>query len=71
LLWITSKNTAICGKIEDPDGVGEVGDPVYGAMMTITIKVKDYRLFFDKILLSTGGSIGGMFLLVKGYLTLS
>lgn len=32
------KNT---GVIEDPDGVGEVGNPVCGDMMTFYIKVKD------------------------------
>jgi len=32
------------GKIEDPDGVGEVGNPVCGDMTTITIKVKEGRL---------------------------
>lgn len=32
------------GKIENPDGVGEVGNPVCGDMMTIYIKVKDDRL---------------------------
>jgi len=32
------------GAIEDPDGVGEVGNPVCGDMMTFYIKVKDGRL---------------------------
>ena len=32
------------GVIEDADGVGEVGNPVCGDMMTFTIKVKDGRL---------------------------
>ena len=32
------------GEIEDPDGVGEVGNPVCGDMMTFYIKVKDDRL---------------------------
>ena len=32
------------GVIEDPDGVGEVGNPTCGDMMKITIKVKDDRL---------------------------
>ncbi len=32
------------GKIENPDGVGEVGNPVCGDMMTFYIKVKDGRL---------------------------
>ncbi len=32
------------GEIEDPDGVGEVGNPVCGDMMTFYIKVKDNRL---------------------------
>ncbi|MHA1903974.1 MAG: Fe-S cluster assembly scaffold protein NifU [Candidatus Thorarchaeota archaeon] len=29
------------GKMEDPDGVGEVGNPMCGDMMRIYIKVKD------------------------------
>ena len=32
------------GEIEDADGVGEVGNPVCGDMMTFYIKVKDGRL---------------------------
>jgi nitrogen fixation NifU-like protein len=32
------------GEIEHPDGVGEVGNPVCGDMMTFYIKVKDSRL---------------------------
>jgi nitrogen fixation protein NifU and related proteins len=32
------------GEIENPDGVGEEGNPVCGDMMTIYIKVKDDRL---------------------------
>jgi nitrogen fixation NifU-like protein len=32
------------GDIENPDGVGEVGNPVCGDMMTFHIKVKDNRL---------------------------
>jgi nitrogen fixation NifU-like protein len=32
------------GEIENPDGVGEVGNPVCGDMMTFYIKVKDHRL---------------------------
>ncbi len=32
------------GEIEDPDGVGEVGNPVCGDMMKFTIKVKDNRI---------------------------
>lgn len=32
------------GVIEDPDGVGEVGNPACGDIMTFTIKVKDGRL---------------------------
>ncbi len=29
------------GEVEEPDGVGEVGNPVCGDMMKFTIKVKD------------------------------
>lgn len=32
------------GEIENPDGVGEAGNPVCGDMMTFYIKVKDDRL---------------------------
>jgi nitrogen fixation NifU-like protein len=32
------------GEIEDADGVGEIGNPVCGDMMTFYIKVKDNRL---------------------------
>lgn len=32
------------GRIDDPDGTGEVGNPICGDMMTITIKVKDDRI---------------------------
>ncbi|HED24451.1 MAG TPA: Fe-S cluster assembly scaffold protein NifU [Firmicutes bacterium] len=32
------------GEIADPDGVGEVGNPVCGDMMKFTIKVRDGRL---------------------------
>jgi len=32
------------GEMEDPDGVGEAGNPVCGDMMTFYIKVKDGKL---------------------------
>lgn len=32
------------GEVEDPDGVGEVGNPVCGDVMKITIKVVDGRV---------------------------
>jgi nitrogen fixation NifU-like protein len=32
------------GEIDNPDGVGKVGNPVCGDMMTFYIKVKDNRL---------------------------
>jgi len=35
------KNPRNVGVIEEPDGVGEVGNPVCGDMMTFYIKVKD------------------------------
>jgi len=38
------KNPRNMGEIEDADGVGEVGNPVCGDLMTIYIKVKDGRL---------------------------
>jgi len=38
------KNPRNVGRIEDADGIGEVGNPVCGDMMTITLKVKDDRI---------------------------
>lgn len=38
------KNPHNMGEIPDADGVGTVGNPVCGDMMTIYIKVKDNRL---------------------------
>jgi nitrogen fixation NifU-like protein len=38
------QNPRNVGVIADPDGVGEVGNPVCGDMMTFYIKVKDNRL---------------------------
>ena len=38
------RNPRNVGEMEDPDGVGEVGNPVCGDMMTIYIKVKDERI---------------------------
>lgn len=39
-----SRNPRNQGTIEDADGRGEVGNPVCGDMMTITIRVKDNRI---------------------------
>ncbi|OIP88445.1 MAG: Fe-S cluster assembly scaffold protein NifU [Syntrophaceae bacterium CG2_30_49_12] len=38
------KNPRNVGKMEDADGIGEVGNPICGDMMTIYIKVKDDRI---------------------------
>jgi nitrogen fixation NifU-like protein len=38
------KNPRNMGEIKDADGIGTVGNPVCGDMMTIYIKVKDNRL---------------------------
>jgi nitrogen fixation NifU-like protein len=38
------RNPRNMGSIEDPDGVGEGGNPQCGDMMRITIKVKDDSL---------------------------
>lgn len=38
------KNPRNVGEIEDADGVGSVGNPVCGDMMSIYIKVKDDRI---------------------------
>ncbi len=35
------KNPRNVGEISEPDGVGEVGNPVCGDMMTVYVKVKD------------------------------
>jgi nitrogen fixation NifU-like protein len=32
------------GEVEDPDGVGEIGNPVCGDVMRLTIKVQDGRI---------------------------
>lgn len=32
------------GEVEDPDGVGEIGNPVCGDVMRLTIKVEDDRI---------------------------
>ncbi len=32
------------GEVENPDGVGQVGNPICGDVMKITIKVKDGRI---------------------------
>jgi nitrogen fixation NifU-like protein len=32
------------GEVEDPDGVGQVGNPVCGDVMRITIRVEDGRI---------------------------
>jgi len=38
------KNPRNVGEIKDADGIGEVGNPICGDMMTIYIKVKDNRI---------------------------
>jgi nitrogen fixation NifU-like protein len=38
------RNPRNVGEIENADGVGEVGNPVCGDMMRITIKVKDEHI---------------------------
>lgn len=38
------KNPHNMGDLENPDGVGEVGNPVCGDVMKITIKVKDNKI---------------------------
>jgi nitrogen fixation NifU-like protein len=38
------QNPRNVGKIEDADGIGEVGNPTCGDMMTISIKVEDNKL---------------------------
>jgi len=38
------KNPRNIGEIEEPDGIGEVGNPVCGDMMKFTIKVADNRI---------------------------
>ncbi|MBW2028884.1 MAG: Fe-S cluster assembly scaffold protein NifU [Deltaproteobacteria bacterium] len=47
------KNPRNVGVIEDADGVGEVGNPLCGDMMTIYLKVKDDRI--DDIKFQTFG----------------
>jgi nitrogen fixation NifU-like protein len=38
------KNPRNVGRIQNADGIGEVGNPVCGDMMTITIKIKEDRI---------------------------
>ena len=38
------RNPRNMGEISDADGIGNVGNPVCGDMMTIYIKVKDNRI---------------------------
>lgn len=38
------KNPRNVGRITNPDGIGEAGNPVCGDMMAITIKVRDNRI---------------------------
>ena len=38
------RNPRNVGEIPDPDGIGEVGNPVCGDMMTFQVKVRDGRL---------------------------
>ncbi|MDR0900164.1 MAG: Fe-S cluster assembly scaffold protein NifU [Methanobrevibacter sp.] len=47
------QNPRNVGEIEDADGVGEVGNPTCGDMMTIYIKVKDDKI--DDIKFKTFG----------------
>jgi nitrogen fixation NifU-like protein len=47
------KNPRNVGQMEDADGVGEVGNPVCGDMMTVYIKVKDEKI--DDIKFQTFG----------------
>ena len=46
------------GEIKDPDGVGEVGNPVCGDMMSIYIKVKNNRI--DDIRFKTFGCVAAI-----------
>jgi nitrogen fixation NifU-like protein len=47
------KNPRNVGVIDNPDGVGEVGNPLCGDMMTIYLKIKDNRI--DDIKFQTFG----------------
>ncbi|KZX15946.1 iron-sulfur cluster assembly scaffold protein IscU [Methanobrevibacter cuticularis] len=47
------QNPRNVGEIEDADGIGEVGNPTCGDMMTIYIKVKDDKI--DDIKFKTFG----------------
>jgi nitrogen fixation NifU-like protein len=46
------------GVIEDADGIGEVGNPVCGDMMTFYIKVKDNRL--EEVKFQTFGCVAAI-----------
>jgi nitrogen fixation NifU-like protein len=51
-------NPRNAGVIEDADGVGEVGNPVCGDMMTFYIKVKDNRL--EEVKFQTFGCVAAI-----------
>lgn len=44
------RNPRNVGEIEEPDGVGEVGNPACGDLMKITIRVQDDRIVDAKFL---------------------
>ena len=44
------RNPRNVGEVEDPDGVGEVGNPACGDLMKITIRVRDDRIEDAKFL---------------------
>src|SRR3989337_2052860 len=44
------RNPRNVGEVEDPDGVGEVGNPACGDLMKITIRVQDDRIVDAKFL---------------------
>ncbi|MBU2100789.1 Fe-S cluster assembly scaffold protein NifU [Candidatus Micrarchaeota archaeon] len=43
------KNPKNIGKIEDPDAVGEVGNPICGDMMKVYLKIKDNKIIDVKV----------------------
>ena len=52
------KNPRHCGRMENPDGIGKVGNPICGDVMWIYIKVKDNRI--DDISFETFGCVAAI-----------
>ena len=52
------KNRKHAGKLKNPDGVGEIGNPTCGDMLKVYIKVKNDKI--DKIKIETLGCVAAI-----------